>query len=128
MRFAEGIPIQVISNASIAVDTYFFLSGFLLAYIYLKHQTDKEKIKPIHYRKKLNEFFVSIIKRYIRYVSNVILIHANNKQRRYKHDSINGTVISKITQNAIKKFNLTMSQIIIIAFSIVFKIKSRNFF
>jgi len=107
LRFAEGIPIQVISNASLAVDTYFFLSGFLLAYTYLKHKTDKERIKPIHYREKLNEFFVSIIKRYIRYVSNVILIQVNNKQRRRcKHDSINGTVISKIIQNAIKKFNL----------------------
>ncbi|KYN30589.1 Nose resistant to fluoxetine protein 6 [Trachymyrmex septentrionalis] len=61
-----SIPIQVISNASLAVDTYFFLSGFLLAYTYLKHKTDKERIKPIHYREKLNEFFVSIIKRYIR--------------------------------------------------------------
>ncbi|XP_011054560.1 PREDICTED: nose resistant to fluoxetine protein 6 [Acromyrmex echinatior] len=74
LRFAEGISIQVISNASIAVDTYFFLSGFLLAYVYLKHKTDKEKIKPIHYREKLNEFFVSIIKRYIRLTPTYIIM------------------------------------------------------
>ncbi|KAG5322560.1 NRF6 protein, partial [Pseudoatta argentina] len=74
LRFAEGIPIQVISNASIAVDTYFFLSGFLLAYVYLKHKTDKEKIKPIHYREKLNEFFISIIKRYIRLTPTYIIM------------------------------------------------------
>ncbi|KAL6448084.1 hypothetical protein ACFW04_000249 [Cataglyphis niger] len=49
-----------------SVDTYFFISGFLMAYLYLKNVMDKERIEPINYRAKLNEFFVSVIRRYIR--------------------------------------------------------------
>lgn len=75
LRFAEGIPIQVISNATISVDTYFFLSGLLLTYMYLKDKTDKERSKPINYGEKLKEFFVGVIRRFIRYV---ILIRAGN--------------------------------------------------
>ncbi|XP_018300565.1 nose resistant to fluoxetine protein 6 [Mycetomoellerius zeteki] len=74
LRFAEGIPIQVISNGTISVDTYFFLSGFLLAYMYLKDKIDKERNKSIHYREKLNEFFVSVIKRYIRLTPTYIMM------------------------------------------------------
>ncbi|KYN12525.1 Nose resistant to fluoxetine protein 6 [Trachymyrmex cornetzi] len=71
LRFAEGIPIQVISNASVSVDTYFFLSGFLLAYMFLEHKIDKERI---HYGEKLNRFFVSVIKRYIRLTPTYIIM------------------------------------------------------
>ena len=117
-RKARSVPLQVISNATIAVDTYFFLGGFLLAYSYLKNKIDKERINPINYKKKLNEFFVSIMKRYIRFVSNVILNLRDHKQRRCKHDSIN----DMYEQNN-KKYNLTMNQIIIIAFFVVFKSK-----
>ncbi|KYN30536.1 Nose resistant to fluoxetine protein 6 [Trachymyrmex septentrionalis] len=74
LRFAEGIPIQVISNAFVSVDTYFFLSGFLLAYMNLKNKIDKGRSKPIHYKKKLNEFFVSILKRYIRLTPAYIMM------------------------------------------------------
>ncbi|KAG5341008.1 NRF6 protein, partial [Acromyrmex heyeri] len=62
MRLLDSLPIQVISN------TYFFLSGFLLAYTYLKNKIDKEQINPINYKEKINEFFVRIMKRYIRYI------------------------------------------------------------
>ncbi|XP_012059881.1 PREDICTED: nose resistant to fluoxetine protein 6-like [Atta cephalotes] len=65
-RKTRSVPLQVISNGTIAVDTYFFLSGFLLAYLYLKNKIDKKRINPINYKKKLNEFFVNIMKRYIR--------------------------------------------------------------
>ena len=70
-RLVETVPAQVISNGTLSVDTYFFLSGFLLTYTYLKNKIDKERINPINYKEKLNEFFVSIMKRYIRYVSNI---------------------------------------------------------
>lgn len=69
LRFSEGIPVQVLSNASVSVDTYFILSGLLLTYMYLKDKTDKERNKPINYGEKLNEFFVAVIRRFIRYVS-----------------------------------------------------------
>lgn len=68
VRFAEGIPVQVISNATLSIDTYFFLSGFLLTYTYLKSK-DKKRNEPIDYREKLKEFFVCVIRRFIRYVS-----------------------------------------------------------
>ncbi|KYN13273.1 Nose resistant to fluoxetine protein 6 [Trachymyrmex cornetzi] len=74
LRLAEGVPIQVISNGSLSIDTYFFLSGFLLTYINLKNKIDKERIKPIHYKEKLNEFFVSIMKRYIRLTPAYIMM------------------------------------------------------
>ncbi|XP_018364834.1 PREDICTED: nose resistant to fluoxetine protein 6-like [Trachymyrmex cornetzi] len=66
LRMAKGVPMQVFTNSTVSVDTYFFLSGFLLAYMYLKNKIDKERIKPIHYREKLNEFFIITINRYIR--------------------------------------------------------------
>ncbi|XP_011634641.1 nose resistant to fluoxetine protein 6 [Pogonomyrmex barbatus] len=67
LRFAEGIPIQVISNATVSVDTYFFLSGFLLAYVFLKAKTtDKGRGKSVNYAKMLKEFFVCAIRRFIR--------------------------------------------------------------
>ncbi|XP_029676634.1 nose resistant to fluoxetine protein 6-like [Formica exsecta] len=65
-RVSKGLPIQVLTNSHISVDTFFFISGFLVAYLYLKNVTGKGRIEPINYRAKLNEFFVSVIRRYIR--------------------------------------------------------------
>lgn len=67
-RLTKGLLIQIVTNANMSVDTYFFISGFLVAYLYLKNVMGKERIEPINYRAKLNEFFVSVIRRYIRYV------------------------------------------------------------
>ncbi|XP_018308518.1 nose resistant to fluoxetine protein 6, partial [Mycetomoellerius zeteki] len=82
LRLSEGIPFQVISNGTVSVDTYFFLSGFLLAYTYLKNKIDKERIKPIDYREKLNEFFVGLIKRYVRltpaYIMMIEIVQLNS--------------------------------------------------
>ncbi|KYN18520.1 Nose resistant to fluoxetine protein 6 [Trachymyrmex cornetzi] len=66
LRTVESVPMQVLANGTVSVDTYFFLSGFLLVYTNLKNKTDKERIKSFHYKEKLNEFFVSIMKRCIR--------------------------------------------------------------
>ncbi|XP_036138986.1 nose resistant to fluoxetine protein 6-like [Monomorium pharaonis] len=67
VRFSQGLPIQVLSNATVSVDTYFFISGLLLAYMYLKENTtDKERNKSFNYGEKLNEFFVCVIRRFIR--------------------------------------------------------------
>ncbi|KAG5347697.1 NRF6 protein, partial [Acromyrmex charruanus] len=74
LRLDESLPIQMFSNATVSVDTYFFLSGFLLAYTYLKNKIDKEQINLINYKEKLNEFFVRIMKRYIRYFYVAVVI------------------------------------------------------
>ncbi|XP_012061139.1 PREDICTED: nose resistant to fluoxetine protein 6-like [Atta cephalotes] len=55
----------ILINAPIAVDTFFFLSGFLLAYFYIKDKMDKDR-KLFTYRAKINEFFVLVIRRFIR--------------------------------------------------------------
>lgn len=60
--------IQIISNSTLVVDVYFFLSGFLLAYVYLKGTMGKTGIKPINYVAKLKEFIAGVTKRFIRYV------------------------------------------------------------
>ncbi|XP_011067075.1 PREDICTED: nose resistant to fluoxetine protein 6-like [Acromyrmex echinatior] len=64
LRLIKSLPFQMISNGSVSVDTYFFLSGFLLAYTYLKNKIDKEQINPI--KEQINKYFVIIMKRYIR--------------------------------------------------------------
>ncbi|KAL6435758.1 hypothetical protein ACFW04_005567 [Cataglyphis niger] len=66
MRFTFDFLLQILSNIIISVDTYFFSSGFLVAYLYLKDKIGKKNSKSIKYKKKLNEFFIHIIKRFIR--------------------------------------------------------------
>lgn len=68
IRMSEGFVTQVISNSTLAVDTFFFISGFLLAYFYLEKSMGKTYTKSINYAAKLNEFFVVVTRRFIRYV------------------------------------------------------------
>ncbi|XP_050471975.1 nose resistant to fluoxetine protein 6-like [Bombus huntii] len=55
---------QIISNFTLSVDTFFFMSGFLLSYTFLKERRKYQGIPPI--TKRMNEFFQKIVKRYIR--------------------------------------------------------------
>ncbi|KAG5346539.1 NRF6 protein, partial [Acromyrmex charruanus] len=55
----------ILINGPIAVDTFFFLSGFLVVYFYIKNKMDKDR-KLFTYRAKINEFFVLVIRRFIR--------------------------------------------------------------
>jgi len=64
----------------ISVDVFFFSSGCLITYLYFKDKTNEILIKSINCRQKLTEFFIHIIKRFIRYIFFVYLIHANNKK------------------------------------------------
>ncbi|XP_067204228.1 nose resistant to fluoxetine protein 6-like [Linepithema humile] len=66
IRLSTGFLVQIVSNGNTMVETFLFLSGFLLTYSYLKHAKDQERTMPINYREKLNEFFFFIIKRFIR--------------------------------------------------------------
>ena len=61
---AEELFMQVISNFTFSVDAFFFMSGFLLSYTFLKERRKYQGILPI--AKRVNEFFQRIVKRYIR--------------------------------------------------------------
>ncbi|KAG5322398.1 NRF6 protein, partial [Pseudoatta argentina] len=74
LRLVDSLPIQMLSNGSVSVDIYFFLSGFLLAYTYFKNKIDKERINPINYKEKINKYFVIIMKRYIRLTPAYIMM------------------------------------------------------
>ena len=66
-RMAEGFAVQVISNATLSVDTFFFLSGFLVAYLYLKPKLKSSKeTERVNYKAKVFEFLGAVIKRFIR--------------------------------------------------------------
>ncbi|XP_033205028.2 nose resistant to fluoxetine protein 6-like isoform X1 [Bombus vancouverensis nearcticus] len=61
---AESLLFQIISNFTLSVDAFFFMSGFLLSYSFLKERRKYQGIPPI--AKRMNEFFQKIVKRYIR--------------------------------------------------------------
>ncbi|XP_043275242.1 nose resistant to fluoxetine protein 6-like isoform X2 [Venturia canescens] len=68
-RSAEGFAVQIISNATLSVDTYFFLGGFLVAYLYYKPRlTNKNKKKrdEINYGAKAKQFFSAVFSRFVR--------------------------------------------------------------
>ncbi|XP_003485325.1 nose resistant to fluoxetine protein 6-like [Bombus impatiens] len=60
----DHILSQIISNFTLSVDAFFFMSGFLLSYSFLKERRKYHGIPPI--AKRMNEFFQKIVKRYIR--------------------------------------------------------------
>jgi len=84
----DGFLKQIIINASLGVDTYFFLSGFLVSYAYINNKKDKDRIQPLIYRAKINEFFMLVIRRFIRFV----LYYLDNK----KDSNKISIIISKI--------------------------------
>ncbi|XP_012528415.1 nose resistant to fluoxetine protein 6 isoform X2 [Monomorium pharaonis] len=65
-KISSGFGPQILSNATLGVDTYFFLSGFLVAYFYIKDKLDKDRIQPFTYRAKINEFIILVTRRFIR--------------------------------------------------------------
>ncbi|XP_003394317.1 nose resistant to fluoxetine protein 6 [Bombus terrestris] len=60
----DTVPAQILSNATYSVDTYFFISGFLLTYIFLKEREKDKRIPPITAR--ASQFIKMLVKRYIR--------------------------------------------------------------
>ncbi|XP_043475080.1 nose resistant to fluoxetine protein 6-like [Leptopilina heterotoma] len=65
-RVSEGFTVQIISNSTLSVDTFFFLSGFLVAYLYLNEKRKKIDKQPINYSRKISEFFGAVLKRFLR--------------------------------------------------------------
>ncbi|EZA56849.1 Nose resistant to fluoxetine protein [Ooceraea biroi] len=71
-KMSQSFIAQILSNGSISVDTFFFQSGFLVTYLYLKNRTSKEQTK-LNFRAKLNLFFGFIIKRFMRLTPTYIM-------------------------------------------------------
>ncbi|XP_046739404.1 nose resistant to fluoxetine protein 6-like isoform X2 [Diprion similis] len=66
-RKAEGFAVQIISNSTLSVDTFFFMSGFLVSYLYLNsNKGKKEDNKSVDYVGKVNDFALTVLKRFIR--------------------------------------------------------------
>ncbi|XP_011631950.1 nose resistant to fluoxetine protein 6-like [Pogonomyrmex barbatus] len=65
-KVTSNFIFQIVTNASLSVDTFFFLSGFLMSYFYLKDKMDKNRMQPLTFRAKLNEFLIMVIRRFIR--------------------------------------------------------------
>lgn len=65
-RVMENYGAYIFDIAVLSVDTFFFSSACLVTYLYLKNRKNEGPIKPIACGEKLNEFFIHIIKRFIR--------------------------------------------------------------
>ncbi|GAB1867720.1 Nose resistant-to-fluoxetine protein N-terminal domain-containing protein [Camponotus japonicus] len=66
LKMTSNVFLHVLINTIVSVDTYFFSSGLLVSYLYLKDKMDNRKATSINYKEKLNEFFIHVIRRFIR--------------------------------------------------------------
>ncbi|XP_066994269.2 nose resistant to fluoxetine protein 6 isoform X2 [Anabrus simplex] len=64
-RKSDGFMVQVLSNAAFSVDTFFFLSGFLMSYLFYKSRHGREKSKMSCFS-GIKEIGLTIIRRYLR--------------------------------------------------------------
>ena len=62
---SDTIPAQIVANGALSVDTYFFISGFLLTHVFLKGQSKDKKIPSLTVR--IKQYLKMFVKRYIRY-------------------------------------------------------------
>ncbi|XP_059482183.1 nose resistant to fluoxetine protein 6-like [Neocloeon triangulifer] len=94
-RMAEGFAVQVVANSTLSVDTFFFISGFLVAYLYYKGEKKckaQEKSMPPSAKFILNtkRFFLMVAKRFIRltpvYMMMVGILDVN--QTKYSRTSV----------------------------------------
>ncbi|CAL7947882.1 unnamed protein product [Xylocopa violacea] len=60
----ETFITQIFSNATFSVDTYFFISGYLLSHLFLRDQEKKMMSKNL--KSKTIEYLLAIVKRYVR--------------------------------------------------------------
>lgn len=78
-RKAEGFMVQVVSNATLSVDTFFFISGFLLAYLYYKEEKAKEekckeKKKEVTLKSRAIEFVLMVMRRFMRLTPTYMVV------------------------------------------------------
>lgn len=66
-RISEDFFAQPISNSTYCVDSFLFLSGFLLSYTFYKSKSVNFKCKgPVNVMGKVGEFFTMFVHRYLR--------------------------------------------------------------
>ncbi|XP_035739853.1 nose resistant to fluoxetine protein 6-like [Vespa mandarinia] len=70
-RKSESLVVQVMTNASLSVDTFLFLSGFLITYSYLNKEQERNKHRPLKYMIKY--YFMNILKRFIRFTPSYMI-------------------------------------------------------
>ncbi|CAB3384504.1 Hypothetical predicted protein [Cloeon dipterum] len=108
-RMAEGFAVQVVANSTLSVDTFFFISGFLVAYLYYKGEQKTrvlEKGMPARAKLILNtkRFFLMVAKRFIRltpvYMMMVGILDVN--QTKYSRTSVFNT--TETAHNTCSKF------------------------
>lgn len=79
-RLSESFLVQPISNSTYCVDTFFFLGGFLLSYLFYKSKKKiMEENKPLRPELLLNELFMNVFNRFLRLTPayGVVLLSAN---------------------------------------------------
>ncbi|XP_047103519.1 nose resistant to fluoxetine protein 6-like [Schistocerca piceifrons] len=62
---SEGFMVQVVSNSTLSVDTFFFLSGFLVSYLYYQGKQGKKPSQETC-GSKIVEFITMVLRRIIR--------------------------------------------------------------
>ncbi|XP_046986149.1 uncharacterized protein LOC124556202 [Schistocerca americana] len=62
---SEGFMVQVVSNSTLSVDTFFFLSGFLVSYLYYQGKQGKKPFQETC-GSKIVEFITMVLRRIIR--------------------------------------------------------------
>ncbi|XP_071643855.1 nose resistant to fluoxetine protein 6-like isoform X1 [Temnothorax longispinosus] len=75
-KFSDGFTNQILMNSHLGVDTFFFLSGLLVAYFYIKDKMNKDRIQPLTYQAKINEFFLLVLRRFIRLTPAYMMVLA----------------------------------------------------
>ncbi|XP_015114800.1 nose resistant to fluoxetine protein 6 [Diachasma alloeum] len=71
-RLGMELVSQIISNGSLSVDTFFFLSGFLVAYIFLKTNKPNADKPPKGFQ--LTELIEATVKRFIRLTPPYLMV------------------------------------------------------
>jgi hypothetical protein len=94
-----------------SVDIYFFSSGFLVAHWYLRDKANKILIKQIRYKEKLNELFIHIVKRFLRYVFYSVI--CKQQENNNNHNKITD-LISEINVYVCDIYNFNINFLILI--------------
>ncbi|XP_060526878.1 nose resistant to fluoxetine protein 6-like isoform X1 [Cylas formicarius] len=73
-RLTENFMAQIFSNSTYAVDTYLFLSGFLLAYLFFKKTNPHATHHHTDYAKKGRQFVMMLSNRFFRLTPTYVLV------------------------------------------------------